>query len=126
MIVVIKEEARFVRKYGCAWLLFSTLTLSARRFAPCPISPITGNFTDGPSWRVGLCGEPVTGCSVKYLSTLLSVGISTLLYPLFEVRFTDCRKVVRGSGGREGGEKRRRREEREEVEGWESSPKMYV
>ena len=39
MIVVIREEACLVGKYDCAWLLFSTLTFSARRFAPHLISP---------------------------------------------------------------------------------------
>jgi len=34
------EDDCGVRKYDCAWLLFSMLMLSARRFAPRLISPL--------------------------------------------------------------------------------------
>ena len=44
---VIREEARLVRKNDCAWLLFSTLTLSVRRFAPRLASPRRSSWLSG-------------------------------------------------------------------------------
>jgi len=39
IIVVVMEEACFVRKYKRVWVSPFAVALSARRFAPQPISP---------------------------------------------------------------------------------------
>jgi len=39
IIVGVREEASIVEEYEPMRISFRTLTLSARRFAPCPVSP---------------------------------------------------------------------------------------
>ena len=74
MIAVIREEVRLVRKYDCMWLFFSTLTLSARRFAPRLISP--------DSWYIpaGVMRNAPSGVQLSLLKKDFMVSSTYMLW----------------------------------------------